>query len=151
MDLFFTLSLVLAHALALARVFALALSLPQALALALALILALALAFLDFLADGLGVKKVGIRKFVLVLLVFVPPFLISMVNLGIFLKALSYAGGISCAILFGIYPPLMVWIGRYKKGHTTGQQIPGGRVFLSFLIVLMVAELLIEVAPGLFK
>lgn len=113
--------------------------------------IALALAFLDFLADGLGVKKVGIRKFVLVLLVFVPPFLISMVNPGIFLKALSYAGGISCAILFGIYPPLMVWIGRYKKGHTTGQQIPGGRVFLSFLIVLMVAELLIEVAPGLFK
>ena len=113
--------------------------------------IALALAFLDFLADGLGFKKVGIRKFALVLLVFVPPFFVSMVNPGIFLKALSYAGGISCAILFGIYPPLIVWIGRYKKGHTTGQQIPGGRVFLSSLIVLTVTELLIEIAPKLFK
>jgi tyrosine-specific transport protein len=113
--------------------------------------IALALAFLGFLADGLGFKKVGIRKFALVLLVFVPPFFVSMVNPGIFLKALSYAGGISCAILFGIYPPLIVWIGRYKKGHTTGQQIPGGRVFLSSLIVLTVTELLIEIAPKLFK
>lgn len=107
--------------------------------------IALSLAFLDFLADGLGVKKVGIKKFLLVLLVFVPPLLISMVNPDIFLKALGYAGGISCAILFGIYPPLMVWIGRYKKGHTTGRQLPGGKVFLSFLMLLMVAELTIEV------
>lgn len=113
--------------------------------------IALALAFLDFLADGLGVKKKGIRKFLLVILVFLPPLLISMVNPGIFLKALGYAGGISCAILFGIYPPLMVWIGRYKKGHTTGRQISGGKVFLSMLIVLMLAELFLEMAPQLFK
>lgn len=113
--------------------------------------IALALAFFDFLADGLKVKKKGKGKLLLVFLVFLPALLISMVNPNVFLKALGYAGGISCAILFGIYPPLMVWIGRYKKGHTTGQQIPGGRVFLGFLISLMCAELLIELAPQLFK
>lgn len=109
--------------------------------------IALALAFLDFLADGLGVKKVGMKKFVLCLAVFIPPLIISMTNPGIFLSALGYAGGISCAILFGLFPPLMVWIGRYKKGHTKGRQIPGGRLFLLILILLMVFELGIEILP----
>lgn len=113
--------------------------------------IALALAFLDFLADGLKVKKVGYRKVVLCLIVFIPPLLVSMINPNIFLVALGYAGGISCAILFGLYPPLMVWIGRYKRGHTTGQQIPGGKVFLSTLIVFILIELGIELVPQVLR
>jgi len=109
--------------------------------------IALALAFLDFLADGLKIKKVGAKKLFLCLAIFLPPLLISLVNPNIFLIALGYAGGISCAILFGIYPPLMVWVGRYIKGHTTGQQIPGGKVFLAFLILLILIELGIELVP----
>ncbi|NGX59188.1 MAG: Tyrosine-specific transport protein [Chlamydiae bacterium] len=111
--------------------------------------IALSLAFLDFLADGLKVKKVGYRKAVLCLMVFIPPLLITMINPNIFLTALGYAGGISCAILFGLYPPLMVWIGRYKRGYTTGRQIPGGKVFLGSLILLMIVELGVEIFPQL--
>jgi len=107
--------------------------------------IALALAFVDFLADGLKVKKTGYRKTVLCLMVFIPPLLVTLINDGIFLTALGYAGGISCAILFGIYPPLMVWIGRYRKGYSTGRQIPGGKVFLGFLILLMISELGLEI------
>ncbi len=113
--------------------------------------IALALAFLDFLADGLKVKKVGIRKFVLCLMIFIPPLLISLINPNLFLKALGYAGGVSCAILFGLYPPLMVWVGRYKRGHTTGQQIPGGKVFLSLLVLFVLIELGIELIPQLMR
>ncbi len=109
--------------------------------------IALALAFLDFLADGLKVKKVGIKKIFLCLAVFIPPLIISATNPGIFLSALGYAGGISCAILFGLFPPLMVWIGRYHKGHHTGRQIPGGRAFLFLLMLLMAIELGIEILP----
>lgn len=109
--------------------------------------IALALAFFDFLADGLKVEKKGYRKAVLCLFVFIPPLLISMIDPSIFLTALGYAGGISCALLFGLYPPLMVWIGRYNKGHTTGQQIPGGKVFLALLMLLMIIELGIELLP----
>lgn len=111
--------------------------------------IALSLAFVDFLADGLRVKKKGIRKAVLCLMVFIPPLLVSMIKPDIFLDALGYAGGISCAILFGLYPPLMVWIGRYRKGHTSGQQIPGGKVFLGFLMVLIILELGVEILPQL--
>lgn len=107
--------------------------------------IALSLAFLDFLADGLKVKKVGMKKAILCLAIFIPPMLVAMINPNIFLNALSLGGGISCAILFGLYPPLMAWIGRYKKGHTTGRQIPGGKVFLGFLILLIVTELVLQI------
>ena len=81
----------------------------------------------------------------LCLLVFIPPLVITLINTNIFLIALGYAGGISCAILFGIYPPLMAWVGRYQKGYKTGRQLPGGKVFLSFLMLLIVLELGLEV------
>lgn len=109
--------------------------------------IALALAFVDFLADGLKVEKKGYRKVVLCLMVFTPPLLISIIRPDIFLEALGYAGGISCAILFGIYPPLMVWIGRYQKGHRGGKQILGGKIFLGFLILLIILELGLEILP----
>jgi len=111
--------------------------------------IALALAFLDFLADGLQLKKEGFRKVVLCLGIFIPPLLVAMYNPDIFLKALGFAGGVSCAILFGLYPPLMVWIGRYKKGYKTGQQIPGGKAFLSFLMIFIVLELGLELISHL--
>ncbi len=111
--------------------------------------IALALAFVDFLADGFKVKKEGAGKAVLCLLVFVPPLIISMINENIFLSALGFAGGISCAILFGIFPPLMAWVGRYKKGHTTGRQIPGGKIFLALLMVLILLELGLEISTHL--
>lgn len=109
--------------------------------------IALSLAFLDFLADGLKVKKVGMQKAILCLAIFIPPTLISLMNPNLFLTALGYAGGISCAVLFGLFPPLMVWIGRYKKDHKTGQQIPGGRPFLILLILFVFIELGIELVP----
>ena len=107
--------------------------------------IALALAYLDFLADGLKIKKVGIRKVFLCLLVFIPPTLISLTYPHIFLKALGYAGGYSCAILFGLFPPLMAWIGRYvKKYPREGRQLPGGRAMLSLLIFFILIELGIQ-------
>jgi tyrosine-specific transport protein len=109
--------------------------------------IALALAFFDFLADGLKVKKKGINKLWLSLLVFVPPLSIGMTYPHLFLTALGYAGGISCAILFGLYPPLMVWVGRYKMGLKTGRQIGGGRLFLALLVLFIVIELGLELIP----
>lgn len=109
--------------------------------------IALALAFLDFLADGLKVKKIGIRKAFLCLVIFAPALIVSVYNPTFFLKALGFAGGVSCAILFGLYPPLMVWVGRYRKHYEAKEQLPGGRVVLFLLIVFIVVELGIELLP----
>ena len=111
--------------------------------------IALALAFLDFLADGLKIQKTGFKKFFLCLLVFIPPTLISITNPNLFLIALSYAGGYSCAILFGLFPPLMVWIGRYKKKYAhQNKQLFGGRWMLSLLILFIGFELFIQIFHG---
>lgn len=110
--------------------------------------IALALAFLDFLADGLKVKKTGLKKVALCLAIFVPPTLIALTYPQIFLIALGYAGGISCAILFGLFPPLMAWIGRYhhKEFKLQSRLLPGGKAFLSLLVLFILFELCIEVS-----
>jgi tyrosine-specific transport protein len=107
---------------------------------------ALALAFLDFLADGLKMKKKGMKKIFLCLLVFVPPTVIAITYPNLFLVALGYAGGYSCAILFGLFPPLMAWVGRYRyKGLTPHtKQLLGGKLMLLGLISFVALELAIQ-------
>jgi tyrosine-specific transport protein len=113
--------------------------------------IALALAYVDFLSDGLKIKKKGLGKMSLCLMVFIPPLLISLINPNLFLTALSYAGGYSCAILFGLLPPIMVWIGRYGKKYPRNSQIlPGGRPVLILLILFIAIELGIEISKDFF-
>ena len=108
--------------------------------------IALSLAYVDFLSDGLKLKKIGKNKLLLCLLVFLPPLIISITYPGIFLTALGYAGGYSCAILFGLFPPVMVWVGRYvNKQPKATRLLPGGKPMLFLLILFIVAELLIEI------
>jgi len=107
---------------------------------------ALALAFLDFLADGLKVKKEGFKKIALCLAIFTPPTIIGLIYPGIFITALEYTGGISCALLFGLLPPVMVWVGRYiKKYKEHDQQLKGGKLMLSVLMLFVFVELVLQV------
>lgn len=101
----------------------------------------LALSFFDFLGDGLQWKKKGIKRVILCFVVFGAPLLITLKYPHIFLVALGYAGGISCAFLFGLMPPLMAWLGRYVEHLPHGQrQLGGGK---PMLILLMAFALLI--------
>lgn len=103
------------------------------------------LSFFDFLADGLKVKKKGINKVFLLLAVFGVPLVIALIYPNIFLVALGYAGGFSCALLFGFFPPLMVWVGRYlKKTPPEYRMLPGGKGFLAFLMIFSLFILGIE-------
>ncbi len=108
--------------------------------------IALALAYLDFLADGLKIKKKGLRKIALCFAIFLPPTLISLTYPDIFMLALEYAGGFACSILFGIFPPIMAWVGRYHKKYAFKQnrQLFGGKPMLALLIFFVVAELSLE-------
>jgi tyrosine-specific transport protein len=109
--------------------------------------IALALAFIDFLADGLGVKKIGMRKLGLCAGIFVPPLIIALVYPGIFIVALEYVGGVSCAFLFGFLPPLMVWIGRYVKKYSGSRDrlLFGGKVVLFILMVFVGLEFVLQI------
>lgn len=113
--------------------------------------IALSLAYLDFLADGLKVQKKGAKKVLLCLAVFIPPTLVALTYPHIFITALSYAGGFSCAILFGLFPPIMVWVGRYIKKYEHNPQIVGGKAFLVALVFFILVELGIEIFQEVIK
>ena len=92
------------------------------------------------------------KKVALCLAIFVPPTLVALRFKNIFLTALDYAGGISCALLFGLLPPLMVWVGRYVKRYEKEKpQLPGGKVMLLALMAFVAIELILEVIHQVSK
>ena len=104
-------------------------------------------AFLDFLADGLKLKKAGIQGKCTLALTFVPPLAVVLINPGIYLHAIGYAG-ICCVVLLLLLPAIMAWRGR--KADTDGTtlvMIPGGNVSLSILGVIAMF-LLVLAAQG---
>ncbi|MDE3046945.1 MAG: tyrosine transporter [Verrucomicrobiota bacterium] len=107
----------------------------------------LALSFFDFLADGLKWQKKGGKRLTLCLLVFGVPVIFAIIYPNIFLVALGYAGGISCAFLFGLMPPLLAWVGRYIKRYGHEQmQLPGGKtmlvILMAFALFILAGEIL---------
>lgn len=105
----------------------------------------ISIAFLDFLSDGLKVKKKGLRKLGLCGLVFLIPTVITLFNPDIFINALTYAGGFGVALLLGAMPVAMVWSGRYLQRHGDKKaQVAGGKPFLILLMVFVILEILFE-------
>lgn len=98
--------------------------------------LSVSLSFVDFLADGLKIKKTAQGKMLLCFLVLIPPLICAWLYPTIFLVALNSAGGFGAVILFGILPALMVWKGRYSQKLGLPQIVPGGRFVLIAVIVI---------------
>jgi len=114
--------------------------------------LGVTLGLLDFLSDGLQIPKVGWKKVFLCALIYIPPIVIVGINPSIFFRALGYAGGIGCALLLGLLPVIMIWVGRYRKDYSIlHQQLPGGRVMLTILGAFVFFELFIELTRELIK
>lgn len=107
--------------------------------------LGVTLGLFDFLADGLSIQKKGKNKIFLFFLVYFPPTIVAMLKPKIFLRALSYAGGVGCALLLGLIPVWMVWSGRYRKKLGKQPLVPGGRPVLILLILFVVFEFGLEI------
>jgi tyrosine-specific transport protein len=90
--------------------------------------LGVSLGLFDFLADGLRLKKSGIQGKWTLALTFLPPLAVVLFNPGIYLHALSYAGG-CCVILLLLLPALMAWRGRSADANTL-ILVPGGNASL---------------------
>ena len=109
-------------------------------------LLGVSLSMVDFLGDGFKIRKrSGLRRLGLALLVFVPPLMFAKDNPGIFRETLGYAGGFGEALLNGFFPIAMVWVGRYRRGLTSIQQLPGGRPLLVVLFALVLLAVILEV------
>lgn len=102
------------------------------------------LSFVDFLADGLHIKKDRIGKFFLCLLVIAPSFVFALIYPRIFLSALNYAGAFGAVILFGILPALMVWSGRYYKKLEQRPLVPGGKIVLIAVMLFAIGVMALQ-------
>lgn len=89
----------------------------------------------DFLADGLGVKKIGSNRLWLWLLVVVPAFGISQVNSRAFIGALEITGAYGDTILNGILPILMLFVGVYSMKKSTTMKWIKNPLMCSALLV----------------
>jgi tyrosine-specific transport protein len=108
--------------------------------------LGISIAFLDFLLDGLKLSKKGMHRIFVCGIIFLIPLLITLIDPHLFIRALSIAGGIGVALLLGAMPILMVWTGRYYEGHSLmHQQLPGGKITLSLMLIFIVFELFMAV------
>lgn len=98
--------------------------------------LGVSLGLYDFLADGLKLPKKGKGAMMLLTVTFLPPLAIVLINPGIYLHALAYAG-ICCVILLLLLPILMAWRSRQlqsiQSNHAGPILLPGGKVSLSLL------------------
>lgn len=94
--------------------------------------LAQSISVAHFLSDGFSLKKTNSSPFGIVLLTFLPPLLIAWTYPFIFYKALTF-GGIIAVILFGLFPVMMVYKGRYVEKRNSPYQLFGGKVTLFLL------------------
>jgi len=97
--------------------------------------LGVSFSIVDFLGDGLKMKRYGKDRFLLCLLTFIPPFILTSLDPKIFVLAIGVAGGFGEAFLNGILPTLMVWIGRYKDKLESTFKLFGGKITLAVLLI----------------
>lgn len=74
------------------------------------------LGLFDFLSDGLKIKEKGMGKVFLSLLIALPTLFFATQFERIFYLALDATGGYGDAILNGLIPILLIWVGRYHLG-----------------------------------
>lgn len=111
--------------------------------------LGISISFADFLLDGFKLGRKKRNQIAICALIFIPPLSITLLDPSLFLKALSYAGGFGVALLLGVMPILMVWMGRYYEGHSLlHQQLPGGKITLSLMLCFALFEILINFIPA---
>ena len=92
--------------------------------------LAQSLSLAHFLRDGFKLSKNRREHIGMCALALLPPLFFSVAFPKLFFQALNFAGGICAVILFGIFPALMAWIGRYRKKHLLEDRVIGGKPLL---------------------
>lgn len=102
---------------------------------------------LDFLADGMHIKKRGFFNYVLlVFLAFGIPLGCALLYPNLFIHALGMAGGFGSALLLGLLPILMVWRAKYGLGHDIARgRFISNRFVLAMLLLFVAFEIFTQI------
>ncbi|OGV28917.1 MAG: hypothetical protein A3E88_02455 [Legionellales bacterium RIFCSPHIGHO2_12_FULL_35_11] len=98
------------------------------------------IALIHFLADNLKIQAVGRKRLGLLILVYVPPLLITSLVPNAFVQVLSFAG-IFVAVLLGLFPVLMI----YKVGVSSKNKKQPKKIFLYITGVFFVLVIIQEI------
>lgn len=112
--------------------------------------LAQSLGLMHFIADGMKVQPTKKNSRWLIVLTLAPPILFTLTYQNLFLKALSFAGGFCAVILFGIFPSLMAWTGRYQRKYHSKYRVIGGKCLL-IIAILFSSFLALNELAKIFK
>lgn len=108
--------------------------------------LAQGLSLVHFLSDGFKLKKKKRENVGMCFLALLPPVIFSYFFPQLFFAALNFAGGVCAVILFGIFPVLIVWIGRYRHKIPSDYKIMGGQTLLIAILLFAVFILTYQIS-----
>jgi tyrosine-specific transport protein len=104
--------------------------------------------FVDFLKDGLKLKKGLLSKLTVFLAAFVPPLFLVLFCQTVFIKGLYYAG-IGVIFLLAIFPAILVLRGRgLALSIHSKYAVPGGKIGLWSLVFIGLAVMILGVFYG---
>lgn len=107
--------------------------------------LGITLSLFDFLADGFHIHKTAKGRFALALMTLIPPLIFTYFFPKSFIMALSYAG-VLVAILSGLLPVCIVWVGRRSRPAGSHYRVFGGIIPLLILTVFSIAVIAAQIA-----
>jgi tyrosine-specific transport protein len=99
----------------------------------------------DFLADGLSIRKVGMKRLFLWTLVMVPPTILAITYPRGFIGALEATGAYGDTILNGLIPLSMFFVGRYWYKYPSGLLILRSKVSLGLLSLFAFSVLILQI------
>ncbi len=105
--------------------------------------LGVSFSLVDFLGDGLKMRRKGMHRWILCAATYIPPLIVTSLNPSLFLLAIGIAGGFGEAFLNGILPVWLVWQGRYKQKLASEVRL-GGKAFLLFLLIAGAVVMVVE-------
>lgn len=95
--------------------------------------LAQTITLVHFMCDGFKIRSGKRENIWMCILALGLPLIFAITYPGIFYQALNFAGGICAVIIFGIFPVLMIWRGRYIFQRKFPYQVKGGKKLLVFI------------------
>jgi len=104
-----------------------------------------------FIADGIKVKPNYKNNIYLVLLAILPPTIFAFLFPSIFFSALGFAGAYCAVILFGIYPALMAYKGRYINKETSSYHVKGGKISLILVLAFSFVIIISQIINSFYK
>lgn len=103
------------------------------------------LGLVDFLSDGLSIKKNVRGRLLIGMLILIPTLFFAIFFDRVFFAALDLTGAYGDTILNGFIPILMVWVGRYHLKQASELRLPGGKPVLILLAIIFASSIVVEI------